>query len=413
MLEEHLKSPTTCRRLRNGPAAPYVGAFADWMYDKGYRPGAIFSLCRYLAAWTDWMRSVGLETGDLVPGLDAYKGALATEGRLRYANGQINKGLTAASVFIRFLRSAGIVPEEPREPSPLDTWPVLRRFDAWARHHHGLAQLTIEQYEVGVADLLAELGDNPAEYTAVGLRTFILERSRRHGVHRGKTYVSAIRAFLRFLAAEGECRAELADAIPSFASWKLSSVPRYIEPEDVQRVIDACIGDNPKGRRDRAVILLLARLGLRAGEVERLTFSQIDWRSAQISLSGKSRRQERLPLPQEVGDAILDYHQDGRPPLNVPQIFVTVRAPYRPLSSGSLWSITETALRRAGIEAPSYGPHVFRHSLATAMLRQGASLTSIGAVLRHRSPDTTMHYAKVDFGLLAQIAQPWPEVSSC
>jgi site-specific recombinase XerD len=161
------------------------------------------------------------------------------------------------------------------------------------------------------------------------------------------------------------------------------------------------------------VILLLARLALRASEVAQLKFSDIDWSEGGISVCGKGRRQESLPLPQEVGDAILCYVNEGRPSLQAPEVFTTVLAPYHALTRAAVTHIVRAALRRAGIKAPINGAHVLRHSAATAMLRQGVSLAGVGAVLRHRSPMTTTHYAKVDFGLLSEIAQPWPEVSSC
>jgi integrase/recombinase XerD len=161
------------------------------------------------------------------------------------------------------------------------------------------------------------------------------------------------------------------------------------------------------------VILLLARLALRASEVAQLRFADIDWRSGSIAVCGKGRRQELLPLPQEVGDAILFYLNEGRPPLRVPELFISALAPFRPLTRAAVTHIVRSALRRAGIKAPINGAHVLRHSAATSMLRQGASLAGVGAVLRHRDPMTTAHYAKVDFDLLLEIAQPWPEVSSC
>ena len=201
-------------------------------------------------------------------------------------------------------------------------------------------------------------------------------------------------------------------AIPGFASWQLSSVPRFLAAEDVERVIASCPTDG-NGPRDKAVLLLLARLGLRAGEVARLRFADIDWVQGLLTVSGKARRQEKLPLPQEVGDALLHYLRQSRPPLRTPEVFTTVLAPVRPLTRAAVTHIVRAALRRAGIKAPINGAHVLRHSAATTMLRQGASLAGIGAVLRHRSPRTTAHYAKVDFGLLSEIAQPWPEVASC
>jgi site-specific recombinase XerD len=161
------------------------------------------------------------------------------------------------------------------------------------------------------------------------------------------------------------------------------------------------------------VLLLLARLGLRASEVAQLKFADIDWRNGAITVCGKGRRQESLPLPQEVGNAILLYLNQGRPLLRVPEVFTSCLAPIHPLTRAAVTHIVRSALRRAGIKAPVNGAHVLRHSAATTMLGQGVSLAGVGAILRHRSPMTTAHYAKVDFGLLSEIAQPWPEVPSC
>jgi site-specific recombinase XerD len=244
------------------------------------------------------------------------------------------------------------------------------------------------------------------------LRAFVLDRARPHGIERAKSIVVAVRAFMRFLGATGRCPAGMEYAIPGFASWRLSSVPQFLAAEDVERVVDSC-GGHIFELRDRAVLLLLARLALRASEVAQLKFSDIDWRNGEISVCGKGRRQESLPLPQEVGNAILLYVDKGRPSLDAPEVFTTALAPYRPLTRAAVTHIVRAALLRAGIKAPINGAHVLRHSAATTMLREGASLAGVGAVLRHRSPMTTAHYAKVDFGLLSEIAQPWPEASSC
>lgn len=161
------------------------------------------------------------------------------------------------------------------------------------------------------------------------------------------------------------------------------------------------------------MLLLLARLGLRASEVAQLKLADIAWRHGCITVCGKGRRQESLPLPQEIGDAILLYLNQGRPPVQLPEVFTTVLAPLRALTRAAVTHIVRSALRRAGVKSPINGAHVLRHSAATAMLRQGASLAGVGALLRHRSPMTTAHYAKVDLGLLSEIAQPWPGRRSC
>jgi site-specific recombinase XerD len=220
--------------------------------------------------------------------------------------------------------------------------------------------------------------------------------------------------FLRFLIAEGKCVAELSGAIPVLAHWRLSSLPRYLQPEEVERTISSC-GPTPVGRRDHVILLLLARLGLRAGDIVQLRLGDIDWEGAGIQVSGKGHRQTRLPLTQEIGDAIVAYLQDGWPRTDTDVLFIRSRAPFRAFTSHCAISvIVAKAMKRAGVTCQSRGAaHVLRHSLATSMLRQGASLQDIATILRHRSIETTQIYAKVDVTMLRQIAQPWPEVQPC
>jgi integrase/recombinase XerD len=412
MLEKHLNSPVTQRRLRTGPAAAHIDAFADWLHLDGYKPISITLLLRSLAGWTDWMLAAGFTAQTLVPGFEACRMAMQREQRVRYRRGPTRHSLTAATAFIRFLQHQGELPLPVAPPSATDRWPMLGEFRSWMRKHRGLTESTLDVYQGILVGLLDALGEDARAYSAEALRAFVLDRARPHGAYRAKSIVVAVRSFLRFLGATGRCLPDMEYAIPGFASWQLSSVPRFLVTEDVERVISSCTGTDFE-LRDKAVLLLLARLGLRASEVAHLKFADIDWRKGEITVCGKGRHQDSLPLPQEVGSAILIYLKKGRPLLRVPEVFTTYLAPIHPLSRASVTHIVRSALRRAGIKAPTAGAHLLRHSAATAMLRQGATLAGIGAVLRHRSPMTTAHYAKVDFGLLSEIAQPWPEVSSC
>jgi len=216
--------------------------------------------------------------------------------------------------------------------------------------------------------------------------------------------------FLRFLIAEGQCAVGLDAAIPTVAHWRLASLPRYLQPEDVERLIASCDRTSAVGRRDRAVLLLLARLGLRAGDIVHLRLSDIDWKGASIQVCGKGRRHTRLPLTQEVGRAIVAYLKKGRPRTNADTLFIRCRAPLRAFSSCAVTKIVDKAFCPTGVVRPSRGAaHLLRHSFATSLLRQGASLQDIAAILRHRSIETTQIYAKVDIPSLRQIAQPWPE----
>jgi len=219
--------------------------------------------------------------------------------------------------------------------------------------------------------------------------------------------------FLRFLIAEGRCRAGLLDAIPVVPHWRLTSLPRYLPPEDVEGLIACCDPTSHIGKRDRAILLLLARLGLRAGDIVQMRLKDIDWKGAWVHISGKSRRQTRLPLTQEIGQAIATYIQAGRFPASTDTLFLRSCAPFRALGSQcAVSSIVRRAFRRAGVKRPGRGAaHLLRHSLASSML--GASLQEISVILRHRSIESTQIYAKVDVTRLQQIAQLWPEVPPC
>jgi len=224
-----------------------------------------------------------------------------------------------------------------------------------------------------------------------------------------------MRAFLRYLIAEGRCATGLDACIPALAHWRLSSLPRYVQPEEVERVIALCSTTSSAGIRDRAILLLLARVGLRAGDILQLRLSDLDWKEATIRVVGKGRRQTLLPMTQEVGDAILTFINNGRHSTDNDTLFIRSRAPFGPFASHCAISmIVAEAMRRAGVRCPSRGAaHVLRHSIASSMLRQGASLQEIAGVLRHRSIATTEIYAKVDVVALREIARPWPEVTSC
>ena len=412
MLESYLNSPVTRQRLHKGLAANHIDAFADWLHAQGYRPNCINNLLRALAGWTDWMFAKGFTMQDLLAGFHACKLMLEQKQRVRYSRGPSRYSITAASVFIRFLQHQGVLPLPAKVPRGSELWPLLGEFRCWMREHRGLTDTTLDVYEGILTGLFDTLGDDVSNYSPEALRTYVFNRARPHGIERAKSIVVAVRSFVRFLGVTGRCTPGMEHAIPGFASWQLASTPRFLIAEEVERVINSCNNDL-FGLRDKAVLLLLARLGLRASEVAQLKLADIDWLNGSILVCGKARRQESLPLPQEVGNAILLYLEKSRPSLRAPEVFTTVLAPIHPLTRATVTHIVRSALRRAGIKAPINGAHVLRHSAATAMLRQGVSLAGVGAVLRHRSPAMTAHYAKVDFGLLSEIAQPWPEVSSC
>ena len=284
-------------------------------------------------------------------------------------------------------------------------------FKAWLRKHRGASEPTIKLYSRDAAHLMAALGNDPERWEPAAIRSFFLDRASRCGAGTVEKLTTSLRAFLRYLAVKGRCRAGLADVVPSYAHWRLADLPRYLSAEQVNRLISACDGDAVGRRRDRAILLLLARLGLRAGDVAQLRLDDIEWETGSLRVSGKSRYEVRLPLPQDVGDAIAAYLARRRSTCASDHVFLRNIAPFRPFRNGDgISSMVKNLMRRAGVAAPVKGAHALRHTAATEMLRHGVSLEKIGLVLRHRGVDTTAPYAKVDVTLLKQIAQPWPEV---
>jgi site-specific recombinase XerD len=220
----------------------------------------------------------------------------------------------------------------------------------------------------------------------------------------------ALRAFLRYLRWQGWTSVDLAGSVPTVRQWRHATLPTYMSPEQVQQALDGCDRRTATGRRDFAILMLLARLGLRANEVATLTFDAIDWRSGELLVNGKGRQQTRMPLLPDVGAAIASYLQDGRPRSDSRRVFLRQDAPHVGFaSSSSVCMVVNTALRRASLQGFAHmGAHLLRHSLATELIRSGASLSEIGQLLRHRDPDTTRLYAKVDLDTLRRLSAAWP-----
>jgi site-specific recombinase XerD len=285
-------------------------------------------------------------------------------------------------------------------------------FRDWFQTHRGAKEPTLRQYTRGAADLLQTLGEDVGQWKAEALRGFLLERASQCGVPTTQKLITSLRAFLRFLNFLGETRDDLALAIPAVAHWRLARLPRCLSSKEVDRLVAACDGTDHRRLRDRAIVLMLVRLGLRSGDVAHLRLTDIDWNNGTLQVIGKGRYQVRLPLPQDVGDALLRYLECRPANIGTDHVFVRTIAPCGPFASGDgISSVVKHALKRANIETPSKGAHLLRHTAATEMLRNGVPLDRAGLVLRHRSIDMTAYYAKADVALLKQIAQPWPEVN--
>lgn len=412
MLTAYFKAPYTLKRLRGGSAGGHMDGLAQQLLDAGYARATACDYLRAAAHLSRWADAAGL----IVRAWDESV-LRRFERHLRVCRcGRVNVGRFAlapfgARHFLDYLRRVGAVPARPSkvaEPSPSG---LPETFLAWMRQHRGVAESTLQLYAPVVAEFLRSVNDDPGCIDAHTLRAFVLRRARKSRPQ-GQRAVTVLRMFVRHLVSAGIVAAGLECAIPPVRQWRLAALPRFLAAQDIERVVVACNPATPIGARDRAVVLLLARLGLRAGDVAALRLSSIDWPDASLCVAGKGRREVRLPLPQEVGDAILQYLAH-RPRIAVDALFLRDRAPLGPITSRAVSTIARRAIGRAGVSAPVSGSHVLRYSAATEMLRQGLSLHEIGRLLRHRSLDMTAHYAKVDRALLRTVVQPWPEVVTC
>lgn len=415
MLSEFFESPSRIQQLHDGPDGHLLEGFAEELCEAGY---AQITARRHIRAAEHLIYWIGRKSRTIAAldekVIEEFVQHLNRCRCLRYGRTHRRDLRKGARLFLRYARFADLVTTRVEEQVIADP-DLLVSFCAWMREQRGTCDATLYNYNLHLRDLLRNLGEDPAKFDAQKLRQFILDTSQRCGWAAAKKCTTAVRMFLRFLIADGQCAAGLEASVPVLAHWRLSSLPRYLQSDEVERVIASCDPGKPSGKRDRAILLLLARLGLRAGDIVQLRLGDLDWKGAGICVTGKGRRQTLLPLTQEIGDAIASYIKDGRPPATVDSLFIRSRAPFRALANHCAISmIVAQAMRRAGVTCPSRGAaHVLRHSVASSMLRHGASLQEIAGVLRHRSIATTEIYAKVDVVALRQIAQAWPEAKSC
>jgi len=368
MLKNYFETSFVVQRLRSGPAGKHVDGFADQLQGQGYSWRSARGYLRAAAHLGRFTQVEGIGFDSIGPDtLERFRLHLPACRCPRSNGGTGSNVVRGAELFVGYLRELGILPPVKAETHHQ----LVESFRYWLQHHRGVAGSTLYRYGQGAADLLESLGSDPSQYDAQALRQFVLERARCRGVGSAKSLISALRMFLRHLAIEGSCTAGLHLAIPAVAGWRLATLPASLPAADVERIIAACEADSLMGTRDRAILLLLARLGLRAGDVVGLRLADVDWDDGSIVVSGKGRREARLPLPQQVGDAILEYLA-RRPEVRSDALFLRLRVPLRALGCGAAVSaIVARRMRKAGVSAPSHGAHMLRHAAATQMLRQG------------------------------------------
>jgi site-specific recombinase XerD len=395
----------TIEALRTGPLASPLKIYAQRLHEDGYATHSGFMQLPLLGCFNRWLDRRGLTSEDV----DAATIEQYLRGRAQTR--KLCKGDSAA--LLRLLTM--LRPEEPSvtAPPPTPVEAALGHFQQYLRQERSLSEATVINYTPVARSFLSERFPNGAvhgqQITAADITAFLQRQATLVTSKRAPLVVTALRSFLRYLFHRGIVANDLATCVPTIATWSLSNVPRFLAGEQIQKILGSCDKETAIGKRDYALLLLLARLGLRAGEVVALTLDDFDWEAGLVTVRGKGKRVAQMPLPSEVGTAIADYLSTGRPRCSSRRVFIRAKAPLTGFANSvAICSLVDRALERAAVESEYRGSHVFRHSLATGMLNNGASLPEIGDLLRHRRPDTTRIYAKVDLVSLRFIALPWP-----
>lgn len=384
-----------------GPLAGWATDMAERLRELGYAPGSRQNQLALVAKLSRFLERKGLSASDLSP---------VVLGRFCSSLRRGDRSQPTAKTFawlVEFLADVGIeppaVPDQPR--SEVDD--MVERYRRFMLVERGLAPDTVVNYARTLASFLAEHADRPLDDLDAGdVSRFMTRQCRRLSPRGLEQLATSLRSFFGFALTEGLIAAPLANAVPSAARWSVAGLPRGLTPAEVGALLASCDRATPTGRRDYAILVLLVRLGLRTAEVAALRLDDIDWRAGEIIVRGKGRTEERLPLPSDVGAAIVAYLQHGRPRRAEREVFLRVHAPIRRLDPQSVSDRVRVAAQRAGVG--SFGAHRLRHTAGTEMLRGGASLTEVAQVLRHRRVATTAIYAKVDHHALRTLAMPWP-----
>jgi site-specific recombinase XerD len=398
----------TDRRLQDNPLVSHLTPFATSLVENGYVKSSVQSKLSLLASFGQWLERRRLSITDfdqqLAERFIAYK---RRKGRVHRGNRE------TLLQFLDYLRKRDAIPgpTPTRDDSPLAA--ILTRYERHLRSERGLAAATVINYLPCIRKFLMER-EKPLvvrEVRSCDVSDFLLRHAPTMSPRRAQLVTAAFRSFFRFLFQEGELQVNLALSVPSVADRRLSTVPKYLSPDQVERVLGTCNRQTATGRRDYAILLMLARLGLRAGEVVSLQLDDLDWRAGELFVRGKGLLHDRMPMPVDVGEALTSYLRMDRPSCKTRRVFVCMKAPRSGFAGPStLSTIVRRALDRADLYPALRGAHVLRHSLATTMLRSGASMNEIGEILRHRTSSTTEIYAKLDFDGLRTLAHPWPSV---
>ena len=408
---DYLERSTLYRKLIHGPHGEFARVFAARLQEEGFGRQCAWRSLSLFRDLMDWHVYGGRRAADL----SEDHVAQFFDHRSQYLN--IDSGDRAAlRRLLSALRDYGLI--AAAAPAVLTMQgQILEAFSAYVHNDRGLARSTTERHKLLVRRFLEEIDpEGTCDFGALNPETIIgyVERHALDGApDSGKAMCWTLRAFLRYLHLKGHIATPLADCVPSIRRWRFSGLPTFLPPQKVQQALDSCDRSTPMGLRDYAILMVLAKLGLRAGEVAALSVDDINWESGEIHVHGKGRRRATVPLRRDVGTAIVAYIRHGRPESTSRRLFLRVLAPHVGFKSGcAVTMIAKEALNRAGIEGYAHhGAHLFRHSLATDLLRSGASFDEIGQLLRHERTDSTRIYAKLDIEKLRTLSQPWPGVA--
>jgi site-specific recombinase XerD len=406
MIKKGFIFPSTIERMRQGPLGKHFDAYSAALVEQGYGHHSVRQQMLVIGDFSGWMKQQGVA----VRNLDSS--VVNRFLRLRQRQKRVRRGdPVALRRMLAMLSEIGVVKLRPTGDN--DHSKATDGFQRYLLQERGLSPLTLHNYVPVVEQFLFERFRNNTPNVcllcASDITKFVVRQAHRLSPVRAKLVVTALRSFFRYLHHRGEVPTDLLGCVPTVPNWSLSMLPRFLPAGDIERILRCCNRKTSIGRRNYVILLLLARLGLRAGEVVGLSLDDVDWSTSQIMIRGKGGQSVPLPLASDVGEALATYLRADRPRCSTRRVFIRHRAPLIGLGNSSTVSaLVMRALKQAGVESVHKGAHVLRHSLATSLLRQGGSLDEIGELLRHRSPNTTSIYAKVDVTALHTLALPWP-----
>ena len=392
-----------CNAFVPGPLEQYAPGFRAWLLDKGYTPLTTVPQLQLMAHVSRWLEREGLTAAGLT---EARAGRFLAARHA--AGGQRPTKPAGLRPLLDYLGGLGVIPPEPPGPPPGAASVLIAEFTGYLRSERGLAPMTVGAYSSRATRFLARYAPDgdPAVIAPADVTAAVLAEASGLSAGAGQHLACALRAFLRYCHVRGLVTADVSAAALGVTGRRTTMLPRGLEPGQVEALLAACDRDEPDGRRDYAVILLLARLGLRAGEAARLRLDDVNWRAGETGVRGKGGQYDVLPLPADVGAAIAAWLRDGRPAVSFREVFTTVTAPTRPLTREAVGWIVRRACTRAGLEP--FGPHRLRHNAACAMIGAKVPLARIAQAMRHRSHGVTAIYARAGIDRLRPLARPWP-----